>query len=98
MRTTYDKTRLPSDDKQNTRCEKNPYNRTAPQANIYAIFLPPANEKTVHQPFCKKVLEDIVQRLGLEDDLFVLEDNNNRKDEVYADLILGWRQHYQTLT
>ncbi|RHZ81897.1 hypothetical protein Glove_117g498 [Diversispora epigaea] len=41
---------------------------------------------------------DIIQRLRLQDELLILGDNGNRKeDQVYADLIIGFQRFYQQL-
>jgi hypothetical protein len=58
-----------------------------------------SNKTTVHQPFCKQVLEKIVELLKLQDDLFVLGGGGDRKEnEVYADLIIGLSSFYNELT
>ncbi|CAG8617706.1 715_t:CDS:2 [Dentiscutata erythropus] len=58
-----------------------------------------SNEITEYQPFCKNVLREILQHLKLHDELLIIGDDGNRKDdEIYADLIIGLREFYQQLT
>ncbi|KAG9286894.1 hypothetical protein G9A89_012444 [Geosiphon pyriformis] len=56
------------------------------------------DEVKEHQPFCKNVVDETVQCLGLKN-LLVLGDNSNRKeDKIYADIIIGLNQYYSQLT
>ncbi|RIB27059.1 hypothetical protein C2G38_2029715 [Gigaspora rosea] len=58
-----------------------------------------SSEITVNQPFCKKVVNEIVNTIHLGTELLVLGDYDGRqKDEVYADIIIGHTNYRRELT
>ncbi|CAG8699222.1 6119_t:CDS:2 [Dentiscutata erythropus] len=58
-----------------------------------------SNEITVNQPFCKNVVNEIVNTLYLGAELLVLGDYSGREeDKIYADIIIGHTNYCRELT